>query len=69
MTVSQCENLCFAFNSMNEAEVDCHLPMHIGYGKNEDSCLPQAGFRFYYDRNYGKLMFDDILLQLCERKF
>ncbi|CAL2045529.1 unnamed protein product [Caenorhabditis brenneri] len=54
MTVSQCENLCFAFNSMNEAEVDCHLPMHIGYGKNEDSCLPQAGFRFYYDRNYGK---------------
>ncbi|CAO4380211.1 unnamed protein product [Caenorhabditis nigoni] len=54
MTVSQCENLCFAFNSMNEAEVDCHLPMHIGYGKNEDSCLPQAGFRFYYDRSYGK---------------
>uniref|UniRef100_A0A1I7T9J9 Kunitz/Bovine pancreatic trypsin inhibitor domain protein n=1 Tax=Caenorhabditis tropicalis TaxID=1561998 RepID=A0A1I7T9J9_9PELO len=54
MTVSQCENLCFAFNSMNEAEVDCHLPMHIGYGKNENSCLPQAGFRFYYDRNYGK---------------
>ncbi|CAI2353574.1 unnamed protein product [Caenorhabditis sp. 36 PRJEB53466] len=54
MTVSQCENLCFAFNQLNEAEVDCHLPMHIGYGKNDESCLPQAGFRFYYDRNYGK---------------
>uniref|UniRef100_A0A8R1DPM1 Uncharacterized protein n=1 Tax=Caenorhabditis japonica TaxID=281687 RepID=A0A8R1DPM1_CAEJA len=54
MTLSQCENLCYAFNQMNEAEVDCHLPMHIGFGKNDESCLPQAGFRFYYDRSYGK---------------
>uniref|UniRef100_A0A8R1IJF3 BPTI/Kunitz inhibitor domain-containing protein n=1 Tax=Caenorhabditis japonica TaxID=281687 RepID=A0A8R1IJF3_CAEJA len=52
MTLSQCENLCYAFNQMNDAEVDCHLPMHIGFGKNDESCLPQAGFRFYYDRSY-----------------
>ncbi|CAB3398665.1 unnamed protein product [Caenorhabditis bovis] len=54
MTMSQCQTACYVFNTMNEAEMDCHLPMHIGYGKNDENCLPQAGFRFYYDRNYGK---------------
>ncbi|CAI5450323.1 unnamed protein product [Caenorhabditis angaria] len=54
LTLSQCEGLCYGFNSMNEAEFDCHLQLHIGYGKNDENCIAQAGFRFYYDRSYGK---------------
>ncbi|CAD6191598.1 unnamed protein product [Caenorhabditis auriculariae] len=54
MTLSQCENLCYAFNHMTDPEMDCHLPLHIGYGKNDEQCMPHAGFRFYYDRDYGR---------------
>ncbi|CAI4220842.1 unnamed protein product, partial [Auanema sp. JU1783] len=54
MTLSQCEGLCYEFNELEEPEMDCYQPLHIGYGKNDDHCLAQASYRFYFDREYGK---------------
>ncbi|KAK6049494.1 Kunitz/Bovine pancreatic trypsin inhibitor domain protein [Cooperia oncophora] len=34
--------------------MDCHMPLDHGNGKNEDKCLANAGFRFYFDRDHGK---------------
>ncbi|PAV91541.1 hypothetical protein WR25_24580 [Diploscapter pachys] len=54
MTIGQCEGLCYQFNHMTETEMDCNLPLHTGYGKNDEECIQHAGFRFYFDRDYGR---------------
>ena len=37
--------------------MDCHLPLHTGYGKSDEECIQHAGFRFYFDRDYGILIY------------
>ncbi|PIO73989.1 Kunitz/Bovine pancreatic trypsin inhibitor domain protein, partial [Teladorsagia circumcincta] len=41
---------CQSFCEQPDTEMDCHMPLDHGNGKNEDKCLPNAGFRFYFDR-------------------
>ncbi|KAK6043510.1 Kunitz/Bovine pancreatic trypsin inhibitor domain protein, partial [Cooperia oncophora] len=54
LTLMQCQGLCEPFMYLTDTEMDCHMPLDHGNGKNEDKCLANAGFRFYFDRDHGK---------------
>ncbi|VDM58987.1 unnamed protein product [Angiostrongylus costaricensis] len=56
LTLSQCESLCEPFVHMTESEMDCHMPLEIGFGSSDSNCLPDAGFRFYFSRSQGKCL-------------
>ncbi|KAJ1367506.1 EGF_CA [Parelaphostrongylus tenuis] len=53
LTLSQCENLCGPFMDMEESEMDCYIPLDSGFDGNDDNCMPDAGFRFYFNRDQG----------------
>uniref|UniRef100_A0A183GQH4 BPTI/Kunitz inhibitor domain-containing protein n=1 Tax=Heligmosomoides polygyrus TaxID=6339 RepID=A0A183GQH4_HELPZ len=51
LTLTQCQGLCEPFMHLTDTELDCHMPLDQGHGVNDQKCLENAGFRFYFDRN------------------
>ncbi|KJH52303.1 Kunitz/Bovine pancreatic trypsin inhibitor domain protein [Dictyocaulus viviparus] len=56
LTLSQCENLCEPFTHILESAFDCYMPLDNGIDGNDDKCLENSGFRFYFDQNVGKCL-------------
>ncbi|EPB73257.1 Kunitz/Bovine pancreatic trypsin inhibitor domain protein [Ancylostoma ceylanicum] len=48
MTLSQCDGLCEPFIHMTDTEMDCYFPVDQGLGKNNKTCVENAGYRFHF---------------------
>ncbi|TKR86954.1 hypothetical protein L596_011446 [Steinernema carpocapsae] len=54
LTLQQCDPLCSIYNHVLEPETNCFLPLSVGQGRDDNACLIEAGYRFYYNKEYGK---------------
>ncbi|EYB92941.1 hypothetical protein Y032_0188g1149 [Ancylostoma ceylanicum] len=54
MTLSQCDGLCEPFIHMTDTEMDCYFPVDQGLGKNNKTCVENAGYRFHFHSELGK---------------
>ncbi|KAK0411621.1 hypothetical protein QR680_005752 [Steinernema hermaphroditum] len=54
LTLQQCEELCTVYSHVLGPETDCFLPLSVGQGRDDNACLVEAGFRFYYNKEYGR---------------
>uniref|UniRef100_A0A0N5AWV6 Kunitz/Bovine pancreatic trypsin inhibitor domain protein n=1 Tax=Syphacia muris TaxID=451379 RepID=A0A0N5AWV6_9BILA len=54
LTLKQCETTCSQFKHLSEPETGCHLPLAIGHGNGESGCQQHSGFRYYFNKQYGR---------------
>ncbi|KAI6218981.1 hypothetical protein M3Y99_01681300 [Aphelenchoides fujianensis] len=54
LTLSQCENTCGRFKGVKPQQLRCLQPLSAGFGRQNVSCIRSAGYRFYYNKQYGK---------------
>ncbi|KAI6218505.1 hypothetical protein M3Y99_01704600 [Aphelenchoides fujianensis] len=54
LTLSQCESTCGRFKGVKPQQLRCFQPLSAGFGRQNVSCIRSAGYRFYYNKQYGK---------------
>ncbi|KAI1705793.1 kunitz/Bovine pancreatic trypsin inhibitor domain-containing protein [Ditylenchus destructor] len=55
LTLSQCEQGCAKkLMYLTSEETNCFQSLNVGFGRLNMSCVKSAGFRFYYNPEYGK---------------
>ncbi|VDK18648.1 unnamed protein product [Anisakis simplex] len=54
LTLQQCESICNQFRKLSAIETDCYLPLSVGSGRGDMHCQKDAGFRYYYNKDYGR---------------
>uniref|UniRef100_A0A915D2G2 Papilin n=1 Tax=Ditylenchus dipsaci TaxID=166011 RepID=A0A915D2G2_9BILA len=54
LTLSQCQGTCGQYSQLSSAQANCILPLNVGFGRQNMSCIRNAGYRFYYNPQYDK---------------
>ncbi|MFH4977608.1 hypothetical protein AB6A40_004317 [Gnathostoma spinigerum] len=54
LTLSQCETTCKRYKALSAEETVCLLPVAIGIGHHNETCRRDAGYRYYYNNDYGR---------------
>ncbi|KAI1713355.1 kunitz/Bovine pancreatic trypsin inhibitor domain-containing protein [Ditylenchus destructor] len=55
LTIAQCEQGCAKkLMYLTAEETNCFQSLNVGFGRLNMSCVKSAGFRFYYNPEYGK---------------
>ncbi|KAI6190323.1 hypothetical protein M3Y97_00105300 [Aphelenchoides bicaudatus] len=48
------DNVCHRFSKIKVEEMPCYLPLSVGHGRQNKTCIRDAGYRFYFNSKYGK---------------